>query len=150
MATKDEIDRIVAERTLALVGVSRSGRKFGNAVLKELTGKGYTVYPVHPTAESVDGHQAYRSFRDTPTKPGAVIVVVPPSQAEHVVREAHAAGITQVWLQQGAGSPDARRFCREHDMTVVDGECILMFTDPTVWYHRAHRWARKVTGTLPR
>ena len=149
MATKEEVDRIVSERTLAIVGVSRSGKKFGNAILKELAGKDYTIYPVHPTAEVIDGHRAYRSLADVPARPGAVIVVVPPVQAENVVRDAHAAGIRNVWLQQGAGSPEAERFCRTQGMTVVDGECILMFTDPTAWYHRAHRWVWKTLRKLP-
>ncbi len=149
MTSRAAVERFVAERTLAIVGVSRSGKKFGNAVLKELSTKGYTLYPIHPEAASIDGHPAWRSLADTPSKAGGVIVVVPPVKAEGVVRDAHAAGIDKVWLQQGAGSPDAVRFCEQHGMTVIDGECILMFTNPTAWYHRAHRWLWNVMGKLP-
>jgi predicted CoA-binding protein len=149
MTSRAAVERFVAERTLAIVGVSRSGKKFGNAVLKELSGKGYTLYPIHPEAASIDGHAASKTFADMPSKAGGVIVVVPPAKAEGVVRDAHAAGIDMVWLQQGAGSPDAVRFCEQHGMTVIDGECILMFTNPTAWYHRAHRWLWHVMGKLP-
>ena len=150
MASRSAVDAFVAERTLAIVGVSRTGKKFGNTILKELTAKGYTLYPVHPDAGQIDGHPAFRSFSDLPGKAGGVVVVVPPARSAQVVRDAHAAGITKVWLQQGAGSPDAVRFCEEHGMTVVDGECLLMFADPSAWYHRAHRWVWKVAGKLPK
>jgi hypothetical protein len=149
MTSRSDVQRFVAERTLALVGVSRSGKKFGNMVLKELAGKGYTIYPVHPEAATIDGHRAFRSLADLPTAPGGVVVVVPPAQAAGVVRDAYEAGITNVWLQQGAVSPDAVRYGAEHGMNVVDGECILMFTDPQAWHHRTHRWIWKVLGKLP-
>jgi uncharacterized protein len=150
MATRVAVDRFVGLKTLALVGASRSGKKFGNAILKELRGKGYTIYPIHPEATEIEGQPAYASLSATPTKPGGVIVVVPPDRAVQVVRDAHLAGIDAVWLQQGAGSPEAVRYAEANGMTVVDGECLLMFTEPAAWFHRAHRWIWKISGKLPR
>lgn len=150
MTTRAAVDRFVGQKTLALVGASRSGKKFGNTVLRELVAKGYTVFPIHPDVPEIDGQRTYPSLSATPATPGGVVVIVPPARAASVVREAHAAGIGAVWLQQGAGSPDAVRFAEDHGMTVVDGECILMFTEPSAWFHRAHRWVWKVTGRLPR
>lgn len=146
---KADVDAFVAERTLALVGVSRSGKKFGNVMLKELTAQGYTVYPVHPDAETVDGRATYPSLSELPGPVGGVVIVVPPTKAEQVVRAAHRAGITRVWLQQGAGSPDALAYCAANGITAVDGECLLMFAGPTAWHHRTHRWIWKVLGKLP-
>jgi uncharacterized protein len=143
------VDGFLAERTLALVGASRSGRKFGNAVLKELTAKGYRVLPVHKDAAEIDGHQAYGSLGELPEKAGGVIVVVPPAQAEQVVRDAAAAGIGRVWLQQGAASPAAIQAAEARGLSVVHGECILMFAEPTASFHRVHRFIWKVLGRLP-
>lgn len=148
--SRTAVEGFVGERALAIVGASRSGKKFGNIVLKELGGKGYAVFPVHPEAAEIDGHRAYRSLAALPQKVGGVVVAVPPKQAEQVVRDAHAAGIRRVWLQQGAESPEAIRYCRDHELALVHGECILMFTDPSEWIHRAHRWVLKVTRQLPR
>jgi hypothetical protein len=77
----------------------------------------------------------------------AVLVVVPPQQAIEVVRDAAAAGIRHVWLQQGAESPEAVRVGAELGLNVVSGECILMFARPT-GIHRAHRWIRRLTYGL--
>jgi hypothetical protein len=149
MTSRAAVDGFLAERTLALVGASRSGRKFGNAVLKALTAKGYRVLPVHPDAPHIDGHQAYPSLAELPERVGGVIVVVPPVQAEQVVRAAAAAGIGRVWLQQGASSPAALKVADAQGISVVHGECILMFAEPTGSFHRLHRFVWKVLGRLP-
>ena len=150
MTSKAAVDGFVAERTLAIVGVSRSGKKFGNAMLKELSAKGYRMLPVHHEVPTIDEFQTAPSLAALPEKPGGVVVVVPPARALQVVRDAHAAGIMRVWLQQGAGSPDAIRYCEEQGMSVVHGECLLMFTEPAGFMHRAHRWVWNVIGKLPK
>ncbi|MCX6552802.1 MAG: CoA-binding protein [Acidobacteria bacterium] len=149
MTMKAAVDDFMAQRTLALVGASESGKKFGNAVLKTLSAQGYRVLPVHRSAPEIDGHATYRSLGDLPASPGGVVVVVPPAEALQVVQDAAAHGITRVWLQQGAGSPDAIAFCEGHGMQVVHGECILMFAEPAAFAHRAHRFVWKLLGKLP-
>jgi uncharacterized protein len=151
MATKQEIDDFMAQKSLALVGVSRGGRKFGNAILKDLTKAGYRVFPIHPEATELDGVRAYPSFAAIPEPVGGVVIVVPPARTEGVVRDAAAHGVTRVWMQQGAESAEAIRFCREQGMTVVHGQCILMYPKPaTSWFHGAHRWVWELIGRAPR
>ena len=43
MTSQASINEFLAQRTLAIAGVKRDGRGFGNAVLKDLTGKGYEI-----------------------------------------------------------------------------------------------------------
>jgi uncharacterized protein len=81
-------------------------------------------------------------------RPLARRLVVPPAQAVEVVREAAAAGIRHVWLQQGAESPEALRVGAEHGLNLISGECILMFAGPT-GIHRGHHWLRQITHRLP-
>lgn len=151
MATRQEIDDFLAQRSLALVGVSRGGKKFGNAILRDLTKAGYRVYPIHPEATELDGVRAYPSFAALPEAVGGVITVIPPARTEVVVRDAAAHGIKRVWMQQGAESVEAIRFCQEQGMTVVHGQCILMYPKPaTSWFHGAHRWVWELIGRAPR
>jgi predicted CoA-binding protein len=149
MTTREAVTDFVAQRRLALVGMSRTGRKFGNAAYKELVAKGYTVYPVHPDAESVGGARCWPSLASVPKPVDGVVVVVPPAQTARVVTEAHDAGIPRVWMQQGAESPEAIRYCEEHGIRVVHHECILMFAEPAGWFHRAHRGLWRILGKLP-
>jgi predicted CoA-binding protein len=150
MTSKAAVADFVSQRKLAVVGVSRRKMKFGNLAFRELKRKGYKLFPVHPHAEQLEGERCSASLAALPEPVDGLLVIVPPAQAEQVVREAAAAGIRRVWLQQGAGSPAAIRFCEENGISVVHGECILMFAEPAAWYHRAHRWVWGLLGKLPR
>jgi hypothetical protein len=65
-----------------------------------------------------------------------------------VIRDAAAAGIRHVWLQQGSESLEAITLAAELGLDVVAGECILMFARPT-GIHRAHHWLWQITHRLP-
>ena len=150
MTEQAVVNDFIAQKKLAIVGVSRSGKKFGNSILKEMTSKGYEMYPVHPEAAEIDGHRCASTLRDVAGEVGGVVMVVKPEQTEQLVREARDAGITRVWMQQGAHSEAAVAFCREAGMSVVANECLLMFSEPVKGVHGFHRWLWKVFGKLPR
>ena len=150
MSTQAAVDDFLAQRSLAVVGVSRGGKKFGNMAYRELKAKGYQLFPVHPEAEVLEGDRCYPSLSALPEQADGVLAVVPPAETERVVRDAAAAGIPRVWMQQGAESESAIRFCEEHGISVVAGECILMFARPLRFYHKPHRWVWKLLGKLPR
>lgn len=145
----ESVASFVAARRLALAGVSASGKGFGNAVLKELTVKGYDVVPVHPRAASLGGRAAFAAVgRITPPVEG-LIVVLPPPEAARMVREAAAAGIRKVWLQQGAESDEALAAAREHGVELLQGHCILMFARPH-GLHKFHGWLWRTLGLAPK
>ena len=73
-----------------------------------MTKHGYDVTGINPRMSELDGRMIYPSIADMPQKPEAVVIVVPPQIAVETIKEAAAAGITQVWLQPGAESPEAR------------------------------------------
>lgn len=149
MTSKAAVTEFLAQDALALVGVSRSGKKFGNMLYRGLKAQGRRIFAVHPQAAEVQGDRCYPSLAALPEPVGGVIVVVPPDRTEGVVREAAAAGIKRVWMQQGAESPEAIRFCQEHGMAVVAGECVFMFAQPAGFPHRMHHWLRGLFGKLP-
>lgn len=150
MTSKAAVADFVSQRKLAVVGVSRKGRKFGNLAFKELKAKGYQLFPVHPQAETIEGERCYPSLSALPGPVDGVLVVVPPAQTEQVVRDVASVGIRRVWMQQGAESAAAIRFCEENGISAIHGECILMFAEPLAWWHRAHRWVWGLLGKLPR
>jgi predicted CoA-binding protein len=149
MARRADINEFLSSQHLAVVGVSRSGRKFGNAAYRELKAQGYKLTPVHPTADRVEGDPAAHSLAELSEPADGILIVVPPAQTERVVQEAADAGIRRVWMQQGSESEEAIRFCAEHGMSVVARECILMYAEPAAFFHRAHRWVNQVIGRAP-
>ena len=150
MSSQAAVDSFIAQKTLALVGASRSGRKFGNTIYKELRSKGYRVLAVHPAAGSIEGDPCWPTLTALPEAVGGVVVVVPPAAARKVVQEAAAARIPRLWLQQGSQSPEAIETARAAGMEVVSGHCLLMFVEPTGWFHRFHRTLWGWLGKLPK
>jgi len=145
MTQQSLVETFLSHKTLALAGVSRSGKKFGNTVLKELKSKGYEILVVHPEANEIDGQACYASLSELPDRVGGLVLVVPPAQTEKLVREAQMAGIHPIWMQQGSASSDAVNFCQENDMAVISGECILMFAQPQ-GLHKIHHWLWGIFG----
>ena len=143
------IEEFLAQKSLAVAGVSRQGKKFGNIAYRALRARGYRLFPVHPTAQEIEGDRCFASLAALPEGVGGVLVVLPPAQTEAVVRDAARAGIRRVWMQQGAASPAAIRACEENGMQVVHGHCILMFASPVRSYHQVHRWIWRLLGKLP-
>jgi len=148
VTTRSSIEQFLAQRSLGLVGASRGGKKFGNAVLRELTRKGYRVSVVHPEAAEIDGVRCVPSVSELPDDVGGLVLVVPPEQTERIVREATLRGVRHIWMQQGAESPAAIEHCRENGVNPVHGECILMYAEPA-GIHRFHHFIWKLLGKLP-
>ena len=148
MTSRAAIEAFLARPAIAIAGVSRSGKKFGNLAWRELRAKGYRVYAIHPSADVIDGERCYRTFADLPEPVDALLVVVPPGDGASLIPAAAAAGVRRVWLQQGASSDALLKLCESLNLEVVSGECILMFARPAS-YHKVHRWVWGLLGKLP-
>ena len=147
--TSETVRAFVSLRRLALAGASRSGKKFGNVILRELKAKGYEVFPVHPEAEELEGLPCEKSVAALAGRVDGLVVVTPPAEAARLVQEAASAGIRSLWLQQGAGSEDAARLARDRGVSLVQGECLLMFLPEVRGFHRFHRGLWRLLGKLP-
>jgi len=147
--SKKTVEDFIAQKKIAVVGVSRKKTKFGNAIYKELKQKGYQVFPINPNINVFEDNVCYPDLLSVPEKVDAVVINVPPAQTEKVVKEAKQAGINKIWLQQGSQSEAAIKFCKENGIDCVSNECILMFAQPAAFIHRAHKWIWGVLGKLP-
>ncbi|MHB1161498.1 MAG: CoA-binding protein [Chloroflexota bacterium] len=149
MPTRREIHDFLAQKRVAVVGVSRDSKQFANGVYRALKKKGYQLYPVNPNAQQLEGDRCYPSVSQIPETVDGALVMVSPGAAEAVVRDCCEAGIRRVWLGNGAVSPEAVRYCREQGMSVVDGACPMMFAEPVGVGHRCHRFVMGLAGKLP-
>jgi len=113
----------------AVVGVSRDADKYGSIVHRRLKDRGEEVYPVNPSVTEIEGEPCYPSLADLPDEVEQIVIVVPPSRTEEVVREAADQGIGRIWMQPGAESNSAVEYCYARGINVVSGQCILRFMD---------------------
>lgn len=153
MTVRRAIDEFLACRRIALVGVSSQPADFSRVVFHELIVRGFDVVPVNPRLAEVEGRTAYARVQDIPVPVEAALLMTPAEASESVMKDCAEAGIHRVWLHRGAGrgavSDAALAAGKQYDMTVVPGECPLMFLDEPAWPHRVHAWGKKMIGRYP-
>lgn len=142
----------LAQRHLAVAGVSRNPAEAANAIYRKLRDSGYAVYPVNPHADEVEGDPCYPDLAAVPAPLDGVVAVTPPEGTESIVEECVALGVPRVWMHRGLGSGSVSEAavvrCREHGIAVIPGACPMMYLDPDV-PHRCIRALWRVTGRLP-
>ncbi len=128
MATMNEnIEKMLAAKTFAVVGASTNPEKYGYLVYRSLKTHGKTAYPINPRAKEIDGDTSYPSVAALPEKPDVVVAVVPPAITETLVGELAEAGIRNLWMQEGAESATAIEAAEEAGIaTVHSGPCIMV------------------------
>jgi predicted CoA-binding protein len=153
MTQREMIRDFLACPRIAFVGVSSQPQDFSRTVFHELVQRGYDVVPVNPKVAEVEGRPAYAHVQDIPVPVDAVLVMTPHEVSEIVMNDCARAGVHRVWLHRGAGrgavSDAALRAGEQHGMSVVAGECPMMFLDESAWPHRLHAWGRKLLGRYP-
>jgi predicted CoA-binding protein len=145
---KQAIEDFISCKRIALVGVSRSGKKFGNTIQTELKERGYQVYIVHPEAQEIAGERCYPNLAALQGMVDGVLICVPPRHAGQVLREAVEVGLKKIWLQMGADSPEVLALARDLSVTPVSGKCILMYAQPVRSFHAWHRAFARLVGQL--
>ena len=142
------IQDFINGKRIAVVGVSREKEKFGNTAFAELAARGYQVFPVHPTAQEIAGARCYPNLAALRGQVDGVLVIVSPQQAMPVLREAASIGVKNVWLQQGAESPEACALARDLGLNLVARKCVLMYAPPVQSFHAWHRVFARLFGQL--
>jgi predicted CoA-binding protein len=127
--------QFLGHHRIAVTGVSRNPKGHGaNVVYKRLRERGYEVYAVNPNADRVEGDPCYHDLKTIPGGVEAVVIATRPDAAEDTMRECAELGIGYAWMHRSFGEGSvcdkATVYGREHDITVIDGGCPLMF-DPT-------------------
>lgn len=135
-------------RRIAVVGYSRNAGKFGNSAYAELRQRGYEVYAVHPTEEEIRGVRCVPNLHALQGRIDAVLVSVPAAQAVAVLEEAASIGVRNVWLQQGAESPEVLATASRLGLHMVAKKCVLMYAPPVRSFHGWHRGLVKLFGRL--
>ena len=95
----DSIDKLLALKTWAVVGLSNNSERAAFGVAKLLIEKGHQVIPVHPKAETVHGQKGYEKLSDIPFPIDVVDIFVNSDLAGEVVDSAIAINARGVWLQ---------------------------------------------------
>lgn len=129
MPGRTPVEILQQSRVVATVGISTSRRKEAHRVPAALASIGFTIVPVHPTADEILGQRVYRTIAEIGAEPdGPQIDVVqvfrPPAEIPEIARQAMAIGAGALWMQIGLFSTEAREIAEAAGLDVVESQCM--------------------------
>lgn len=155
MPTLEEtVGDFLAQKRIAVAGVSRRGREAANLIYRKLRSRGYLVFAINPNSEEVEGDICYPDLKSIPGGVDGIVIATHPKVTDQIVRECAELGISRMWIHRSFGngsvSEAAVDFCRENNLTVIPGGCPMMYCEPVDIGHKCMRWVLNLTGGLPK
>ena len=152
---REKVGHFLSQKCIAVAGVSRNEKpEAANLIYKKLKETGYTVYPINPHAETVEGDPCYTDLKGTPSAVDGVVICTRPEVAMELVKQCAEVGINRVWMHrsfgQGSVSQEAVHYCREKGIMVIAGACPMMYCEPVDFGHKCMRWILGTFGKLPK
>jgi len=123
--SSEAVDRILALKIFAVVGLSPKPERPSHYVSEYLQERGYKIVPVNPGHKELLGETCWPSVADIPFPVDAVVVFRRPSEALTPILEAIAVKAKAVWLQDGVHHDEGERMAREAGLLVVSNDCML-------------------------
>ena len=152
--TREKIDAFLAEKRIAVIGVSRDEKEYSRSLFRELLKHDYEAIPVNPHTNNVDGIECYANIRDIQPAPERAIILLPEDLTEQAVLDCAEAGVMDVWLHRhvAGGVSDTRAIYRaeENKMNLITGFCMFMFLPKAGFIHKLHGGIMKVMGIYPK
>jgi uncharacterized protein len=106
--------------TIAIVGAGPDRRKFANKCVRAYRAADWTVFPIHPSADVVEGLTAYRTLADVPLDHlDRVSVYLPPAVGLAALDTFAGKSIGELWLNPGADAPDVIAKAQSLGLNVV-------------------------------
>lgn len=90
--TRAQLARLIAPRSIAIIGASPRPASFGMRTLENLAHFKGAIYPVNAKYERIGDLACYPSLKDLPRAPDCALLVVPREGVEAALREAVAVG----------------------------------------------------------
>jgi predicted CoA-binding protein len=136
------VQDFLAQKKIAIVGVSDKRDSGCNLNFKKFKEAGYQVYPVNPRISSYEGQPCYPDLKSIPEQVDAVFMLTSPKVTEQMVQQCVDLGIKHVWMHCMMGtkpglaasmtsvSQSAVDMCKANGITVIPGSCPNQFLQP--------------------
>jgi predicted CoA-binding protein len=127
MTLKEVFDN---HKTIAVYGMSKNSMKAANYVPAYLRDQGYTIIPVNPTADEIDGLKCYHSLAEVPDSIEILNVFRPSADIPAIVEEAIArknsvGDIKVIWLQESIESEEGEAMAQANGITFIQDKCLM-------------------------
>lgn len=111
--------------TVAVVGASEDPAKYAYLAVQRFATRGYTVWPVHPSGQSVAGHRCFTGLGQLPGKPDVISMYVNPRIGSGLAEVIAAAKPRLVILNPGADGEPVASALRGRGLQVIEA-CTLV------------------------
>lgn len=112
--------------SIAVVGATDTPGKYGGIIYRDMKAKGFGVFAVNPNRQTVAGDPCWPTVRDLPEKPTIVVFVVPARDGMRVLEDCAEAGLSNIWIQPGAFSPEMRDALEAGEFAWLAEACVMV------------------------
>ena len=152
MKHQERVQDFLAQKRIAVCGLSRTKDSGAGAVYLKLLNYGYQVFPIHPSAEALHGDVCYPNLSAIPGGVDAVFIMNSPDISEVIVHEAAKLNIKHVWMHNNTLMPSsvsdaAVAYCQANNINAIAVGCPMMFLEPD-FFHSCMRWIIRSTGRM--
>jgi len=127
---KEVMDLLADKSTrIAVVGASNNPQKYGNIIVRNLAGKGYTVLPINPREKEIAGLPAWPDLASAPRPIDIVNFVTPPAVTRKVLEQVAELGLPHVWLQEGSYDDEVLAYVAQAPFKTVYDACIMVVSN---------------------
>ena len=136
------VQDFLAQKRIAVVGVSDKRETGCNAAYQKFKDGGYEVFTVNPRIASFQGDACYPDLTSIPTKPDAVFILASPKVTDQIVQQCVDLGVKHVWMHCMMGvkpglaasttsvSQSAVDVCNANGIAVIPGSCPNQYINP--------------------
>ena len=71
---KEAVEDFLAQKRIAVAGVSRNGSQPANFIYRKLRGAGYQVFAVNPSAKELEGDRCYPDLASIPETVDGIVI----------------------------------------------------------------------------
>src|ERR1700746_2307001 len=97
-ASLETIEDFLAQKRIAIGGISRDSASDSAKLFEELSRRGYDVVPVNSKTAEVEGRRCFARIQDIQPPVDAVLLMTSPEVTETVVHDCAEAGVRRVWM----------------------------------------------------
>ena len=122
------VTRNGAEHRVAVLGASPKPDRYSNLAVRTLQEHGYTVIPVHPAHDEIEGLQVAPRIGSIPGHVDTLTVYVGPRNVEPLIEEIVALRPGRVIFNPGAESPALERRLQEEGIPYLEACTLVMLS----------------------
>ena len=112
-------------QTIAIIGASNDRGKYGNKAVRAFAAGGWTVYPVNPKEEVIEGLKCYASILDVPEPIDRVSIYIAPRYGKRILGDIAAKKPKEVFFNPGTEDEEILAQARDLGLNAIQACSIV-------------------------